>query len=256
MLTAPTPVLVTPQALPLPPSPQRATGMSGETPIPQTAVSGPDDVLVREYQPLDDVRRVHWPSTARAGQLMVRREEQAWDPAAWLVLDSRSSSHGGARATSASFEWLVTLAASVGVRLIDDGYVVSITDVDSTTHSSRGREHLQPRQAWLEHLVDAVLTPQVSLGPATRILAQQQSGAVVLALLGSLSVDDAAHLVETADAGRGRVILLERDDDSRAQADARQILSAHGWAVATARPDSDPAAAWAALRAASAVVDR
>ena len=44
----PTPLVVTPAVVPLPASRAAAYGVTGETPIPQTAVSGPDDVLVRE----------------------------------------------------------------------------------------------------------------------------------------------------------------------------------------------------------------
>ena len=74
-------VMVTPRVVPLPTI--RATGgagSTGEARPHRIGVVGQDDVLVREYRQGDDVRRIHWRSTARWGDLMVRREEQAWDP--------------------------------------------------------------------------------------------------------------------------------------------------------------------------------
>ncbi len=48
---------------------------------------------VREYQPGDAFRRIHWPSTARRDRLMVKEFDQ--DPAAdlWIVLDMMAEVH-------------------------------------------------------------------------------------------------------------------------------------------------------------------
>ncbi len=89
-------VMVTPRVVPLPTI--RATGgagSTGEARPHRIGVVGQDDVLVREYRQGDDVRRIHWRSTARWGDLMVRREEQAWDPSASIMLDSRAAAHAG-----------------------------------------------------------------------------------------------------------------------------------------------------------------
>ena len=53
------------------------------------AAGSAEDVTVREYRRGDDLRRVHWRSSARAGELMVRREEQPWQSRATLFLDNR-----------------------------------------------------------------------------------------------------------------------------------------------------------------------
>jgi len=42
---------------------------------------------VREYQPGDELRRVHWPTTARLGRLAIRELEQTWSGTAAVVLD-------------------------------------------------------------------------------------------------------------------------------------------------------------------------
>ena len=69
----------------------------GESRLRAVAVAGEDDVATREYRLGDDLRRVHWRSTAHAGELMVRREEQPWQSRATLFLDTRSAAHRAAR---------------------------------------------------------------------------------------------------------------------------------------------------------------
>ena len=88
---------------------------SGENRPRAIASAGEDDATVREYRDGDDLRRVHWRSTARRGELMVRREEQPWQSRCALLLDTRTISHHG-DGPSSSLEWAVSAAASVGVR--------------------------------------------------------------------------------------------------------------------------------------------
>ena len=59
------------------------------------------------YRDGDELRRVHWRSTARHGELMVRREEQRWRNRAVLLLDTRARAHSGTGAGS-SFEFAVS----------------------------------------------------------------------------------------------------------------------------------------------------
>src|SRR6266566_1330741 len=85
-----------------------------------TSAAGDDDVIPRAYRDGDELRRVHWRSTARYGELMVRREEQRWRNRALLLLDTRRYAHAGSGITS-SFEYAVGAAASVGVHLARSG---------------------------------------------------------------------------------------------------------------------------------------
>ena len=111
---ATTEVMVTPRVEPLPVMRTAGgAGSTGEARPHRIGVVGQDDALVREYRQGDDVRRIHWRSTARWGDLMVRREEQAWDPSASVILDSRASAHAG-RGMHSSIEWAISAAASIG----------------------------------------------------------------------------------------------------------------------------------------------
>jgi uncharacterized protein (DUF58 family) len=76
----------------------------------------------REYRPGDDVRRVHWRSTARRGELMVRQDEQPHQRRGVVVLDRRP----GAWSDDDGFERAVTAAASLAVSLHDAGAAVRL----------------------------------------------------------------------------------------------------------------------------------
>ena len=67
---------------------------------------------VREYQPGDSFNRIHWRSTARTGELMVKTFEL--DPASdiWVVLDLDRRVHAG-EGDESTEEYAVRVAASV-----------------------------------------------------------------------------------------------------------------------------------------------
>lgn len=130
--------LVLPEVTPLPagpvPDPSTEAG-------PRTARSrerADDDVVTREYRDGDALRRVHWRVTARQGELMVRQDEPQAGPHARLVVDAQSLGYldvryvrdASARSTrtsaSATFEWVVRMAASAAVHLAERGYTVEL----------------------------------------------------------------------------------------------------------------------------------
>ena len=76
---------------------------------------------LREYQVGDDLRRVHWKSTAHRGQLMIREHVDPVRPDTTVVLDQRAERHVDDR-----FELAVEVAASVVVASIDAGFPVHL----------------------------------------------------------------------------------------------------------------------------------
>ncbi|GAA4814589.1 DUF58 domain-containing protein [Streptomyces ziwulingensis] len=96
------------------------------------ALAGEDDVIPRGYRHGDDLRRVHWRSTARYGELMVRREEQPRRARCTVLLDTRGLAYDGAGPDS-PFEWAVSGAASVLVHMLERGLTVRLlTDTGSS----------------------------------------------------------------------------------------------------------------------------
>lgn len=242
----PTPLVVTPAVTPLPPTSAHAYGATGETPIPQTAVRGPDDAMVREYQPRDDVRRIHWPSTARAGTLMVRREEAAWDPTAWVLLDSRAGVHPLVRGEYPSFEWLVSAAASIGLRLLADGFTVTLVDAEGS-RTEVSADVPGAVGAWLDPLVDADLTGASDLHEATTRMAQAGSEHLLVALLGGLDLGSADLLAATTGSRQQRIAVVAIPDAAaRSGFEAgRAVLVDHGWEVREASTGEELARLWA-----------
>ena len=113
------PFTVTPRVVPLPSTPLTGNATSSGDSRPRAFLGGSaEDVTVREYRRGDELRRVHWRSSARLGELMVRREEQPWQARATVFLDNRRSVHRGQGAGS-SFEHAVVVAASVAVHLVE-----------------------------------------------------------------------------------------------------------------------------------------
>ncbi|MEV5428873.1 DUF58 domain-containing protein [Streptomyces sp. NPDC052701] len=102
------------------------------------ALAGEDDVIPRGYRYGDDLRRVHWRSTARHGELMVRREEQPQRARCTVLLDTRGIAFEGA-GPDAAFEWAVAGAASVLVHMLERGFSVRLlTDTGNTVPGEGG----------------------------------------------------------------------------------------------------------------------
>ncbi len=245
-----TDLVALPRVLPLSGAEPAASGRTGETPIPHLALSGPDDVLVREYRPRDDVRRIHWPSTARTGTLMVRREEQAWDPIAWVLLDTRALPFEPGDAGADRFEWLVTLAASVGASLLDAGYQVSLCQAHGATFAFHPQERGAPVREWQRHLVDVHRNGERSLAGAVRTIGHGPADHLVVALLGRLTLDEAQDLTRLRAGDRCWAFHVPAGAGPTAdEADAADLLHEHGWRLAPVPVGVDPGPAWRALAA-------
>lgn len=70
--------------------------------------AGEDFYALRRYVVGDDLRRVHWPSTARRDELMVRQDELPWQGRVTVLLDVRRSAHD-----AESLELAVSATASI-----------------------------------------------------------------------------------------------------------------------------------------------
>ncbi len=74
---------------------------------------------MRQYQQGDDLRRIHWPSVARTGELMIRQDESSRRASGLVFLDNRG--HALGQSHSPAFERAVSVAATLGVLLAQRG---------------------------------------------------------------------------------------------------------------------------------------
>ncbi|HDH26266.1 MAG TPA: DUF58 domain-containing protein [Actinobacteria bacterium] len=85
-------------------------------------VGGDDFFTLRHYQQGDDLRRVHWPSSARQDDLMIKQLEMPWQSRAFVALDPRSSAYS----SPAAFEHAVRGAASAVAHLHKSGFAPTV----------------------------------------------------------------------------------------------------------------------------------
>jgi uncharacterized protein (DUF58 family) len=130
-------LMVTPPVVPLP-TIQIAPGgrVGGEIPrvdAPERTVSA---VSVREYIPGDSLRWIHWPTSARRGDLYVRIFEGAPAGDWWILLDLNEDVQAGDGADS-TLEHGVILAASLADQGIRDGRSVGVVASSGTGMDER-----------------------------------------------------------------------------------------------------------------------
>ncbi|MDJ1113881.1 DUF58 domain-containing protein [Microbacterium dauci] len=100
-----------------------------------------DDVsfhALREYQPGDDLRHVHWKSTARVGDLMVREYEQTRRSHFVVAL----STHPGEYREPDEFETAISVAGSIGLRALRDSRTLDVRTSAGKIRAESGRRYL------------------------------------------------------------------------------------------------------------------
>ena len=92
-----------------------------------TRGSGDDFYGVRQFQPGDELRRVHWRTTARTGTLAVTEYAQGVTLDVTLALDrSRLAYAGTGDGENSALEYAVTLAATLADDLLRHGHIVRL----------------------------------------------------------------------------------------------------------------------------------
>lgn len=152
------------------------------------AVDGEEFLTLREYEVGDDLRRIHWRSTARTGELVVREDEAQWQPRAVVLLDTRPTAHD-----EASFEAAVEAAASVVARLARSVLPVEVITTDGRTlgvTGSGGRHGLGGEALIMDQLAVVETSAPEHLAGAVRPLRAQVRRGLLVAVMGTLARPD------------------------------------------------------------------
>ncbi|MEO6628616.1 MAG: DUF58 domain-containing protein [Aquihabitans sp.] len=170
---------------------------------------------LRPYVVGDDLRRVHWASTARTGELLVRQDDPPWQGHLTVVLDARSN-----RIDPEAFEMAVSAAASLihAVALRGDRARLVITDgTDSGLTDARANQELL-----LEHLavVDRHQGARLPVPSADR---RTRKGRLVL-MTGLVKPDDLARIAHLGHRfATTRVVVFHSSESDQGAATAHAV---------------------------------
>ncbi len=145
--------------------------------------TGEDFYALRPYVVGDDLRRIHWPSSARHDELPVRQNELPWQGRTTVLLDVRKSAHAGE-----SLEVAVSAAASiVAATARRHDLIRLVTTAGSDSDFAPGSDHVE---AIMEHLAVVPATPAGSLRRSVELLNRHSSGGSLVVLLAEVSPED------------------------------------------------------------------
>ena len=189
--------------------PPESRGPSGGNGAPRSAPSplpGGDLHSLRPYEEGDDLRLVHWPTSARLDTLVVRQDEVPRLRQTVVALDLRRSIHDGG-----TLERSVSAAASVASAAVEDeGTVGMVTTGGLKVVSAGGEGHLGDI---LDLLATVDVDRERELSSLIAALAETDGSAVVLITTNAAAAADlraVARLRPTHPLVAGVVFNLER----------------------------------------------
>ena len=143
---------------------------------------------LRDYEPGDDRRAVHWPSTARFGRLIVRQFEETHRSHHMVLLDTRVDAWD-----RRSFETAVSVAASLALAGSGEARTVSMHTADEWIPTGSA-------MALLDALSEMETSTRSEFAGIVRRCIMERGGISVLSIVVGAGVDDeeAARLANIA----------------------------------------------------------
>jgi uncharacterized protein (DUF58 family) len=187
------PLVVYPRVVPLMHVPLSSRSPYGTIASRQPIFADPTRVNgVRSYQPGDPIRGIDWKTSARAGQLQVKKTEPAVSLATSIIVDLHMPAYSRSYRYSGT-EWAIVVAASLANYLIEQRQDVGLgsnghDELTNTTCWSipprSGRNHLMKLLEWLARvqagetrpLPDWLPQAAVSLAWGTTVIVVTASG--------------------------------------------------------------------------------
>jgi len=198
-------------------------------------LQGEDFYALRPYEVGDDLRRVHWPATARSDDLVIRQLELPWQHRTTVLLDVRRPVY-----SSESFETAVSAAASILSGSHRRGAITRLaTTAGVDSGFDGGHAHLEAQMG----LLAAVgVTGAANLATSLASLRRHGPGSSVAVVTTSLSNEAELRAAATLGAHVGVVVLVLVDVGPS----ERTARVPAGVRVVRIGPDRPLTAAWAA----------
>ena len=196
---------------------------------------------VRAHRPGEGMRRVHWKSTARTGQLHIVEWEEEMAHDLTLLLDVEAKIHAGEPGDD-SLEMMVSVAASVAAFLLQNGHHFGLMWLENPLQSDSTAES-QLRRVEAHNLGD--------LEAVLRALAHLQTCKAPKSGLEHLISQAAPHLAgenglllvttERADLGAAwsmMEVVAPSHNHSKSRSGQNIVIDAHSFAVAASEPNA------------------
>jgi uncharacterized protein (DUF58 family) len=215
--------------------------------------TGEEFYTMREYQQGDDLRRIHWPSVARSGELMIRQDESSRRSNALLFVDTRMGAIG--QAHSVPFEKAVSVAASIGVLMARSGFALKVATADSPPVPAT-------EEGFLDTLTGVTHSKARTMGPAlSRLRTGSGADTTLIVVMAPPVPTELTSLIRTGAAFGPKLAVMvypldpdtlppERQAQLEGRASqARLSLSRSGWDVLVLPPSARLKDVWHTTRA-------
>ena len=224
-----------------------------------TGARGEDFYTMREYVEGDDLRKIHWPSTAKRGRYMIRQEETPWHTRATILLDDRSQGHEGFGAAS-SFERSVESTASLVDLYHRSGYSYRLVGAHNVgIPAGRGSDHRGRCLDLLAEIGAQTAGSDALLLRLTELEATSSAEAALLVVAGEVGATHAMALTRLKRRFRqvtlvcfpphrfGSAGTKARWEGERSVMEVVRLLNRSGIRAVTLGPDEPMSAGWATL---------
>jgi uncharacterized protein (DUF58 family) len=165
---------------------------------------------LREYLAGDDLRLVHWRSSARAGRLLVRHNVDTSQPYTVVIFDQRPNLY-----TEESFEQAVDVVASV---IVASGASKAPVELRLTDGTVIGGPRIRDLTPLIDHMTGVQADPSGALQPQLVGLRRARGGTSLVVVTGEL---DRADLPYAAALRRrfDRLVVISLDPERRRPVD-------------------------------------
>lgn len=184
---------------------------------------------LREYLPGDDLRFVHWRSSARLGTLLVKHNVDTSQPYTVLLFDQRPHLY-----TEETFEQAVDIAASVVMTTSASKAPVELRLTGGTV---LGGPRVRDATPLIDHLTGVREHPAGSLQRQLLALRRARGGTSLIVVTGEIDVDDLPYLAALRHRF-DRIVLVSIDTEHHSVPDVPGVR------VIVARDADAAAAAW------------